>query len=50
MSNKKFAILIAGMALGISAGNMVQPLVGTIAMAFVGGMAFIYIRNTEDEE
>jgi hypothetical protein len=50
MSNKKFAMLIGLMALGISGGNMVQPLVGTIAMAFVGGMGFIYIRSVEDDD
>lgn len=49
MSNKKFAILIAAMALAISAGNMLQPLVGTIAMAFIGGMGFIHIRSVEDD-
>lgn len=49
MSNKKFSILIAAMALTISIVNMVNPLVGTISMAFIGGMGFIYIRSVEDD-
>jgi hypothetical protein len=49
MSNKKFAMLIAVMALAVSVGNMAQPLLGTISMAFIGGMGFIYIRSVEDD-
>ena len=48
MNSKRLFFLVAAMALSIAVCNIVQPLAGTIALSFVGGMGFIYIRFGEE--
>ena len=49
MSNKKLAIIVTILFLAASALNTVQPLIGTIMLAFIGGMIVHTFYSTEDE-